>query len=281
VIGIGDLAAILTVAGVSIYVLGLIGLAVTIRLRLASNISIAWYAVSLLPRTVVAGHGVRIWLTLPIGLIVVVLLAAYWLATRPDPDSLWLAETYLISGIFFVVLIIALAVCLRIVRRQRLLQLATPFNRFLGSETVVMAVIVAMVGAWWAMSVAAQIIGEAISKAQESPLPTSYIVLGITLLVLGGFLVGLPAALTVEPPLPHVEITRKNKQSVARGRLVSHSEGFWHLFVGSNSDKALGLRNMSYEFLSIPDAEVSVVRIIRAADTGRTEAAKVDTEKDK
>jgi hypothetical protein len=67
-IGIGDLAAILAVVSVGIYVLGLMGLAVTIRLRLVDNISVAWYAVSLLPRTVVAGHGVRIWLTWPIGL---------------------------------------------------------------------------------------------------------------------------------------------------------------------------------------------------------------------
>jgi hypothetical protein len=70
-LSIGSLATILTVAGVAIYVLGLVGLAVTIRLRFAKDISTAWYAVSLLPRTIVAGQGIRIWLGWPIVLTVV------------------------------------------------------------------------------------------------------------------------------------------------------------------------------------------------------------------
>ena len=81
-ISIGDLAAILTALGVSIYVVGLLGLAITIRLKLASTTSIAWYAVSLLPKTVVAGHGVRIWLGWPIVLTFVLLPAAYWAGSR-------------------------------------------------------------------------------------------------------------------------------------------------------------------------------------------------------
>jgi hypothetical protein len=50
--------------------------------------------------------------------------------------------------------------------------------------------------------------------------------------------------------------------------------------VGSNSNMVLDLRDLTYELLSIPDAEVLAVRTIGAADTSRAEAAKVDTEKD-
>jgi hypothetical protein len=64
-----------------------------------------------------------------------------------------------------------------------------------------------------------------------------------------------------------------NGHSAIRGRLVSHSEGFWHLFVEPNSE-------VSYELLAIPDSEVLTVRIIGAADANRAEVAKVNAERD-
>jgi hypothetical protein len=60
-IGIAQLATLLTAAGVAIYVLGLVGVALSVNLTFAENWATAWYAVSLMPRTVVAGQGVRIW----------------------------------------------------------------------------------------------------------------------------------------------------------------------------------------------------------------------------
>src|SRR5215208_3196674 len=64
-IEIGDLAAILTATGISIYVLGLVGLAIPMR-KITKDTSTAWYATSLIPRIVVAGQGARIWLGLPL-----------------------------------------------------------------------------------------------------------------------------------------------------------------------------------------------------------------------
>src|SRR5215212_8013740 len=60
-ISIAQLATLLTAAGVALYVLGLIGLAVSVYRTFAETWATAWYAVSLMPRTVVAGQGVRIW----------------------------------------------------------------------------------------------------------------------------------------------------------------------------------------------------------------------------
>jgi hypothetical protein len=73
---IGDLVAIVTAAGVTIYALGLVGLATTIYLRITDDFSTAWYAVSLVSRTVVAGQGARIWLGWPVVLTVATVLLA-------------------------------------------------------------------------------------------------------------------------------------------------------------------------------------------------------------
>jgi hypothetical protein len=68
--GIVQIATLLTVAGVAAYVLGFIGVAWSIRFTVADKWSTAWYAVSLMPRTVVAGEGLwvfrRGWLRFPI-----------------------------------------------------------------------------------------------------------------------------------------------------------------------------------------------------------------------
>jgi hypothetical protein len=64
-----------------------------------------------------------------------------------------------------------------------------------------------------------------------------------------------------EPPLPKVEITRRDRGEEAlnppKGYLVAHSDGFWHLF------------NEKNQLLSIPDDEVSSVRVI-GGGSGRT-----------
>jgi hypothetical protein len=246
-ISIGDLAAILTVAGVSIYVLGLMGLAATIRLSLVSNISLAWYAVSLLPRTVVAGHGVRVWLILPMGLTIVLSIAAFWVGTRSTWESVTFAENYLSGGVFIVVIITTLVVFYRRSSKQTGLRLLDTFGVLLATTWIT-----ALLGGW-VMMIAAQLISEGFFDALDAqrsspansqvvpglliPPVTSGMVLGIMFIFVGGFFVGMPIALTVEPPLPPVEVTRKNAQGSARGRLVNHSEGFWHLFVESDSDR--------------------------------------------
>jgi hypothetical protein len=62
----GGLAAVLTAAGVTIYTLGLIGLAIPVRRRFtADDLWTASCAVSLMPKTVVAEQGARIWLKWP------------------------------------------------------------------------------------------------------------------------------------------------------------------------------------------------------------------------
>jgi hypothetical protein len=84
---------------------------------------------------------------------------------------------------------------------------------------------------------------------------------GALLIFLGGFIVGIPSAIALDPPLPLVTLTTqvdaatKEASPSLRGHLVTHSDGFWHLFDAND------------ELLSIPDEQVLAVRVIRKADT--------------
>ena len=71
---IGDLAALVTVVGVAIYILGLVTLAWPIYVRITGEASPTWHAVSLLPRTVVAGLGLSILMKFPIIASVITIL---------------------------------------------------------------------------------------------------------------------------------------------------------------------------------------------------------------
>jgi hypothetical protein len=80
--------------------------------------------------------------------------------------------------------------------------------------------------------------------------------IGILLILLGGFAMGVPSAAVVKPPLPRVQL-EKNKESGAteddltssEGWLVAHADGFWHL-----------LLEKSRELQSIPDEKVRLAR---------------------
>jgi hypothetical protein len=69
--------------------------------------------------------------------------------------------------------------------------------------------------------------------------------LAILLIFVGSFLFGLLPATAAAPPLPKVEITKRDKGEAVpdplKGYLVAHSDGFWHLF------------NEKNQLLSIPD----------------------------
>jgi len=76
--------------------------------------------------------------------------------------------------------------------------------------------------------------------------------IGILLILLGGFAMGVPSATVVKPPLPRVQLemntesdARKDDTTSSKGWLVAHGDGFWHL-----------LLEESGELKSIPDERV-------------------------
>ena len=102
--GIVEVAALVTVAGIGVYVVGLLRLAMAMRLRLIDNLSTAWFVVALLPRTVVAGQGVRIWLAWPLpfaALLVVLSTLIVGLTNSRDSAFVILERTTASLGLGF------------------------------------------------------------------------------------------------------------------------------------------------------------------------------------
>jgi hypothetical protein len=252
-IGIGDLAAIITAGGAVIYVLGLIGFAVPIYRAFTNDLSTAWYAVSLLPRTVVAGQGVRIWVQYPLGVTILALLGL-WLGPMISPlQSEPVEPGTTILGIDIVTLTaLSLWVALMVLGivivgglKIRMWRKGWKDTRALLEEFIML--LLPVVGFIIAVG------GTTFGAAQALPLAYQILVF-----FAGSFLVGLPGAIKRTPPLPEVEITEqpggdttKGNASPTRGYLVAHSDGFWHLF---DQNKAL---------LSIPDERVLQVSAAR------------------
>ena len=224
-LGIGDLAAILAAAGVTIYVLGLIGLAIPISRTFTEDLTTAWYAVSLLPRTIVAGQGVRIWLRWPL-----LITAAVLLLTTTSLAVRTAATALLVLGFG----IYALAQVVRAV-----------YERKRGWIGITISWILAWAGA-----------GNISLLFLAGNIP---LVSNIFYIFAASFLIGLPMAIGTYPPLPKVAITKQAGATTdedlnpTKGHLVAHSDGFWYLFDQHN------------DLLSIPDDQVLAVRTSRKA----------------
>jgi hypothetical protein len=237
-ISIGDLAALVTVVGVTIYALGLIGLAVPIQRSYTHDFATAWNAVSLMPKTIVVGQGVRIWMQWPILLTVVILIEALVLrASTSEPAFI----TAVVASVTMSLII--LIVYARSPKDQRSQSSwFTPFLPTIGGGFV---------------GVGAGIIVTGSATA------------GIMLIFVGTLTAGIPIAMVAKPPLVKVRITQQQPVTIEgipdplEGWLVAHSDGYWHLFVVANKQR---------ELLSIPDDKVLVARM------GSEEAASHNTE---
>ena len=107
-IGLAEVAALITVVGAAIYGLGLLGLAWPIHKRWNNDASTTWYAMSLIPRAVVAGQGMRIFVGFPT--IMAALLLTWWLIIFPVLRLLSVAVSGLASwavGIFALLVLLA------------------------------------------------------------------------------------------------------------------------------------------------------------------------------
>ncbi len=245
--------ALVTAAGLAVYVLGLVGLAISIRLRFKTDVSVAWYAVSLLPRTIVAGQGVRVWLGWPIILTAAVLPATFITGS-------FLKFSYLLVGIVIVAALVDLFVrtpiaLLRMEQHKGFTYSAKNKARFFAGSLVMGLGSLVMIGA--ASIITQQAVDADVPVLAIADATTNNRGVGVLLLFVGGFFVGLPIAAGVSPPLPWVKIAKHPPEDAkkggipsVRGYLVSHSDGFWHLFDKNN------------QLLSIPDEQILDVRIV-------------------
>jgi hypothetical protein len=250
-ISIGDLAAFVTAVGIAVYVMGLVGLSVTIRFNFTRDFTTAWYAVSLLPRTVVAGQGVRLWLMWPI-IVTVILLPTAQIANDTIFAIVHVA-TLLLAGA-------SLSLTWpRFVRRTHrepatYLYLPAVLLASLGGGIIGYGARVAQNPASESILFGRALEGLGIAVDEYS------FVIGILLMLLGGFAMGIPSAIVFRPPLPRVKleiddgtsnppVVMKQGSNSFEGWLVAHSDGLWHLFLDE-----------SRELQSIPDENVRVAR---------------------
>jgi hypothetical protein len=256
-IDIADVLALITVAGVAVYVAGLVGLAIAIRREFTRDISTAWYVVALIPRTVVAGQGVRIWLLWPVTLGALLTVLVALIAGRPD-----LAPLIPVTGLVFASVLSLLV--LRTIQRpqpQRGMD-----STWLAGHLIVFAAIASLVGSIMMAKGVHLVFLTAVDAANlvSASLGRSFLV-GAILFIVGGFLVALPGAAVVSDPLPPVRIYRGAGGACLDGYLVTHADGFWYLMI-EDDDK-------QKELQTIPDTEVSEVRTIEKVDIGCTEAS--------
>jgi hypothetical protein len=257
--GIGDVLALTTLAGVTVYVVGLIGLAIVTWIDFTEDSATAWYAVSLLPRTVVAGQGMRIWLFWPVSLAAVLTLLALLSVGHPNRTELVPAAGFVYFCLLFVLVL------------RRLLKANKDPGAF--HHVIAVTIIAGFIGGL-VMIKEAHLVAEALAaNGRVSGEATHNFLLGVLFFVGGGFLVGLPGAVTIPHPLPLVRIDRDPGFRCVKGALVTHADGFWHLF---DEDKHL---------VSISDEQVVGVRTVREADdaegTKCEDAKKVGSENGK
>jgi hypothetical protein len=256
-IDIADVLALVTVAGVAVYVAGLVGLAIAIRREFTRDLSTAWYVVALIPRTVVAGQGVRIWLVWPVSLAVLLLLTALGASMVGRRD---LASLIPVMGLVFGCVLSVLV--LRSTRRAQ-----RPMHSAWGARHLaVIAAIAGFVGSVMVAKGVHEVFVTAIDA--DNLVPDSLgrkLIVGAILYIVGGFLVALPGAVVIPDPLPAVRIYRGPDVACLEGYLVTHTDGFWYLMVGD--------AGAHKELQTIPDTKVSEVRTIGENEIGCKKAA--------
>jgi hypothetical protein len=245
-LGFAEISALLAALGILIYALGLLALCWPIYRRITRDASTALYAVSLMPKTVVAGQGVRILFGSPF-ILTVTLMALFIVQNILLRTFLHMVHEYgawvRLPGIVLITAIVLGAVLFLVLPRMR---------------TVFAAFAVSGVGTWASLIMFAYmaVVGVPIGLLTTNVFFESEFDSGAILPSFPGWVTGLKAvtlifilncvqaftmAFTGEPPLPEIAL---NGSTTAEGRLVAHAYGIWYILddegnlVGIPDDKA-------------------------------------------
>ena len=257
--GVAEVAALITVVGAAIYGLGLLGLAWPIHKRWDNDASTTWYAMSLIPRAVVAGQGIRIFVGFPT--IMATLLLAWWLIVFPILRLLSVAVSDLAAwavGIFALLVLVAGGYWLLRGKYRRRLQWLlgptpeNPRSRELIWITIGLAIPI--------IFVAGRLAAGAMDIQATFPfikVDFSMLLAAIALTFFASFLLQLIDATAIDPPLPTVEIALSDgSQRVLEGKLLTHIEGVVYYF------------DEHHKLTSMPDSNVLSIRVRKAESAG-------------
>jgi hypothetical protein len=253
---IASLATLITVAGGAIYILGLMTLAWPIYAQITKkkDISTTWYAVSLIPKTVVAGQGVRV-------LIRYALLATLFSLLSGMVPLIVLQTTLLFSGSLLAAWTLAVLTLIATVAITTWASSGARGHWLFGEKgrnPVSRVFAFTITAASYAMGGLAGILlgGGAIEMDRLFPphitVNQSLLVKALMLAIGGSFLLAISHVAKIDPPLPDVKITLDKGEGGDRclkGKLVAHSDGVWYIF-----DKRATLT-------SVPDDKVTTAQV--------------------
>jgi hypothetical protein len=251
-IGFAEVAALITVLGAAIYGLGLLGVAWPIYKRWHNDAATTLYAISLIPRAVVAGQGMRIFMGFPT--LLATLLLIWWLVVFPLLRLVDVVASNLAAwavGIFALLVLLAGGYwLLRSMYRRGIQWLLGPTPEHPRYRWLIWITILLAVPTFF---VAGRVAAGAIEVQAAFPYMTvdlSLLVVAIALSFLASSLLQLVDATAIDPPLPTVEIALSDgTESVLEGKLHVHIEGVVYFF-----DK-------HHRLTSMPDSTISSVRI--------------------
>jgi hypothetical protein len=255
-VGIGDIIVLVTAVGTATYVMGLIAVAWPIYRRITHDGALTWHAVALMPKTVVAAQGVYIlfsWpLVITIGGILILVAQAFLfpLISMLIPSGVPAIISFLGTVLGSLITVYFLSV--RIFGHPSITWLlgpepAYPQPRFLRYGANILGYGILLLTIIFTSN------AFEVMWAGYIPLITvrgDWVVLCVTLLFIGYFILALPRAAAINPPLPRVEIFSSDDSEVVTGRLIAHVDGFWHFFTPGNV------------LSSVPDDKVKVITAI-------------------
>jgi len=264
-IDIAGAATLITISATSIYVLGLIALGYPIYSRITKNSSTALYVVSVVPRKMVAGHGVRFLLGIPLiwtFLFAVFLSVAQLVYRAVDIRSSYVENPILnqtittcldalplIASIFVVILLLGLHEVLSAAGLYNIFYPYTSLRPIAGGESPRPAAIADQADPqdyagerdlleFFAPSlVLANVIGCIGGAVGGFILVTEgwnweALFEALVVVIVINFVANVLVVISIKPPMPKVEVFRDgaDESKPIRGYLLAHSEGLWYIF---------------------------------------------------
>jgi hypothetical protein len=264
-IDIAAVATLITITATTIYVLGLLALGYPVYSRITKNSSTALYVVSVVPRTVVAGHGVRFLLGIP--LIWTLLFAAFLSVPQLVSKSFDVRSSYVEDPILNQTImtllnelpvIIAIFIALGFLGLHEILSAAGLYNIFYpysslrslaGGENPRPASIADPVDPqdyagerglreFFAPSLVIAnaigciggAVGGVILAIEGWSWETLFVALVFVIVI--NFVANVLAVVSIKPPMPKVKVSREgtDESKPIKGYLLAHSEGLWYIF---------------------------------------------------
>jgi hypothetical protein len=284
-----EVSAIAAALGVYVYIVGAAALLVPVaRVYMDYDLATAWYAISLVPRNVIVGHATRVAVS-KIGFLIIVSVAylMVYLAIRNlnvlfraasraelaveeakagviENGSLALLSVAVRIAIVVSVLITALtilAVSAVLLGRVILREYGLSGNPYLLSLLVINALLLTVgpVLLWHHMIKTHLIqVSEAPHRRFLLPYVTNWpriLAIGLVYLIVA-YTGVLAVAMLAPPSLPKAVVHTSLRRGEIEGRLVTHADGFWYVFV---QQEGITLR-------AIPDAKVKHVEVKSRVD---------------